>query len=130
MWTVFTIFIGALLGYFFGRLNEARSQRQATYDEVTRFLAEYREFVTERQRPDAKFRASYFWVNRQVHDRFSEPTYRAWREVERLITFDAVLPSDATQTEYDTKRDDALAVMHAEVGTWTWLKGVGTFQTR
>lgn len=121
--TIFTMFMGAFLGYFFGLLNQARLQRQATYYEVMRFVAEYREFTTEHERPDAKFRASYFWVNRQVHDRFSAATYRVWREVEKLVTFDAKLPSGVTQTEYDAKRDQALNAMQAELRTCAWLKG-------
>jgi hypothetical protein len=123
MWTVFTMFMGAFLGYFFGLLNEARLQRQATYDEVMKYLSEYRMYVSERQRPDAKFIASAFWVNRQVHDRFSESTYCVWRAVERLITADATLPPEAFQTDYDTMRDNALAAMHEEVRSWRWLIG-------
>jgi hypothetical protein len=122
MWTIFTMFMGAFLGYFFGLLNEAHTQRQATYDEVMKYLSEYRMYVVEHQRPDPKFIASAFWVNRQVHDRFSATVYRVWSEVEKLITSDAKLPPEASQTDFDTKRDNALAAMHAEVRSWAWRR--------
>ena len=115
------MFMGAFLGYFFGLLNQARLQRQATYYEVMRFVAEYREFTTEHERPDAKFRASYFWVNIKfmIHSRRADLIpYGA--KVEKLVTFDAKLPSGVTQTEYDAKRDqsarcDAGRVAHMRV---------------
>jgi len=123
LWTVFTMFTGAFLGYFFGRLNEARSQRLVTYDEVTRFLAEYGVFIRGHQRPDAKFLASAFWVDRQVADRFSPTVYHVWREVEKLVTSDAKLPEGVFHYDYDAKRDQALAAMRKELNTCAWLGG-------
>lgn len=118
VWTVITIFAGAFLGYFFSRIAERGAQRLATYDEATRFLAEYGVLIRKHQEPDGKFLARVVWVDRQVADRFSPVAYEAWRKVETLVTADGRLPSGVSEYDYDTKRDLALAAKRRELRKW------------
>jgi hypothetical protein len=109
--TVITIFAGAFLGYFFSRIGERGAQRLATYDEATRFLAEYGLLIRKHQEPNGKFLARTVWVDTQVADRFSPIAYEAWRGVETLVTADGRLPGGVSENDYDAKRDLALAAM-------------------
>jgi len=116
--TVITIFVGAFLGYFFSRIAERGTQRLATYDEATRFLAEYGVLIRNKKAPDEKFLARAVWVDRQIADRFSTVAYEAWRKVETFVTADGTLPAGVSESEYDTKRDQALAAMRRELRRW------------
>ncbi len=104
-WTVIMIFLGAFLGYFFSRIAERGTQRLATYDEATRFLAIAWSAHAHKTAPDQKFFARAFWVNRQIADRFSTAAYEAWRKVENFVTNDGSLPSGKNEGDYEAERE-------------------------
>jgi hypothetical protein len=65
VWTVITILAGAFLGYFFSRIAEKGAQRLATYDEATRFLAEYGGLIRKHRRRMTNFSLGWFgWIGR------------------------------------------------------------------
>ncbi len=116
--------VSGFLGYFLGQWNqrrtERRTERRATYDEVSRLLADYAVYVAGGKpvridgRVDDELMRRSIWINQQVADRFSPRAFDVWRRAEAMIAAGG-LRQDITQHDLAVAKHAALSAMHDEL---------------